>query len=392
MNILIGTETYSPDVNGAARFTQRLAQGLQCAGHQVTVLAPAKRLMGRSNVSRELAAYRVPSLPIPGYPPYRMSVAALAHRFAEEVVDELQPDVIHIQNHFVIGRALTRVARPRGIPLVATNHFVPENFAVHIHLPQRMKRRAIAWAWTDAVRILNQATLVATPTRTAAALLRAWGLRVPVEVISGGVDLTEFHMDGSARSAPPVNGPRTCLYVGRLEPEKHVDDLIRALRIVRERMDARLIVVGVGSQLAPLRRLAKREHVDPYVVFSGFVPDAELPQYYRGCDVFCMASTAELQCLSAMEAMASGRPIIAADALALPELVQPGVNGYTFRPGDVTELAGRVLDCLANSAKVIRMGMMSREIIAQHAFDQTIAAYERCYQGLIARTAGRLTP
>jgi len=390
MRVLIGTETYPPDVNGAARFTQRLALGLQRAGHQVAVLAPSKRLLSRVDARTDPVLYGISSLPIPGYPPYRMSVTRLARRLAESMVTEHRPDVIHIQNHFGIGRSLAAVARARGIPLVATNHFVPENFAVHVHVPTPIKRRAIDWTWSDVARVLNGAATVTTPTRTSAALLRSHGVRSPLRVISGGIDLSVF---GVSTSEPPATLPgtelKTCLFVGRLEPEKHVDDLLRALRILRERLDARLVVVGNGSQLEPLRRLARQLDVDRYVVFTGFVSEAALLDFYRQCDMFCMPGTAELQCLAALEAMAASRPIVVANALALPELVRPGVNGYTFRPGDAADLAGRLLDCLVDPNTTIRMGLMSRQMIACHSLDRTIESFEACYEAVTFGTSGR---
>ncbi|HET9015842.1 MAG TPA: glycosyltransferase, partial [Thermomicrobiaceae bacterium] len=369
---MIGTETFSPDINGAARFTQRLVWGLRRAGHQVTVVAPAKRLGSSRNVQRDPAFYGVPSLPIPGYAPYRMSVSVLARGYADRVVAKVQPDVIHIQNHFGTGRSLAAIARQRRIPLVATNHFVPENFAGHIHLPAPLKRRAIDWEWNDVAHVLNRAAVVTAPTRVAASLLRSHGLRTELRVISGGIDLSEFGgEDNVSRPPRPDSDARTCLFVGRLEPEKHVDELIRALPLARTRLDLRLVVVGDGTLLDELRNLAREQDVEPYVTFAGFVSDGALRQHYQQCDVFCMPGTAELQCLAALEAMATGRPVVAADALALPELIEPGTNGYIYHPGDVAELAERLVDCLADPDETARLGQNSHETAARHAFERT---------------------
>jgi glycosyltransferase involved in cell wall biosynthesis len=320
---------------------------------------------------------------------YRVPISPLAHPALRALLRELRPDVIHVQNHFLIGRTLVRLARQLGIPVIATNHFLPDNFVVRLRLPERVKERIVDRSWRRVVRFLNQTDLITTPTPTAARIILERGVARKVIPISCGIDLSHFG-PADARASTSVSERKTCLYVGRLEAEKHIDELIRALSLVRERVDARLVVAGVGTQRAALEALTECEGLADRVTFTGFVPDETLPELYRQCDVFCIASTAELQCLAAMEAMASGKPVIAANARALPELVHHGVNGYTFPPGDVAELAARLVDVLSDPTRAIQMGANSRTIIARHALDHTLERFEQCYQTVVARSHQRV--
>jgi len=102
------------------------------------------------------------------------------------------------------------------------------------------------------------------------------------------------------------------------------------------------------------------------VHFLGFVPDDDLPRVYTAADVFVMPGVAELQSLATLEAMASGLPIIAADAMALPHLVHPGINGFLYRPGDVDAVSRHGLALLAEPPLRHRMGRASREIARTH--------------------------
>ena len=96
--------------------------------------------------------------------------------------------------------------------------------------------------------------------------------------------------------------------------------------------------------------------------------------------MFCMPGVAELQSLVTLEAMASGLPVVAADAMALPHLVRPGINGWLYTPGDVRELANRLGDLLADAGLRRRMGAASRELVAAHAVDGTLDAFEGIYE------------
>src|SRR5439155_16618478 len=101
----------------------------------------------------------------------------------------------------------------------------------------------------------------------------------------------------------------TILYVGRLEPEKRVGDIVTALRRVRDECDAQLLIVGVGSQQVRLRRLAAKMGLDGHVLFAGHVSERNLLLAYAGCEVLCNPSVAELQSIVALEAMAVGRAV-----------------------------------------------------------------------------------
>ncbi|WP_306215515.1 glycosyltransferase, partial [Actinoplanes sp. RD1] len=110
--------------------------------------------------------------------------------------------------------------------------------------------------------------------------------------------------------------------------------VLRAFAVVRERLDARLVLAGTGTEQRSPARLAARLGVAEHVSFPGFVPDADLPAVYAEATVFVNAGTAELQSLVTLEAMASGRPVVGADAAALPHLVTA-----LFPPGDSAALA-----------------------------------------------------
>ncbi len=229
----------------------------------------------------------------------------------------------------------------------------------------------------------GKAVMVTAPTPRAVELLvEEAGLTAAVPV-SCGIDLAPYRRSASTRRG----GPATVLYVGRLDEEKRVDELLRAFAGLAGRAPAhrtaRLEIVGDGSCRATWQALAERLGVADRVHFAGFVSEADLLDAYARADVFCMPGIAELQSLATMEAMAAGLPVVAADAMALPHLVVPGRNGWLYPPGDVPVLTERLAGLLADPAARARMGAESAEIVAGHELGSTLARFEAIYASVI---------
>jgi hypothetical protein len=118
------------------------------------------------------------------------------------------------------------------------------------------------------------------------------------------------------------------------------------------------------------------------VSFLGHITDDDLPDAYERCTAFVMPSIAELQSIATMEAMASGRPVIGADAMALPHLVHDGDNGYLFRPDDHLDLAEKLrLILRADQVELDRLSDNSVHLIQAHDINRTLDIFEDLYRG-----------
>jgi len=163
-----------------------------------------------------------------------------------------------------------------------------------------------------------------------------------------------------------------------------VDELLRAFARLPGTSRARLEVVGMGSLRGPLEALAHTLGLGGSVRFLGAVDDDALLAAYGRADVFVMPGTAELQSIATLEAMATGLPVVAADAMALPHLVRPGVNGRLYAPGDVAGLAACLELLLGDPALRTRLGRGSRAIAQVHSLIATVERFERLYTALVA--------
>lgn len=380
LKIVIGCDTFAPDINGAARFAERLAAGLVQRGHDVHVVAPNqayRRAQPRTEVieGEPMTLHWLPSVRWAPHDWLRFVWPWRSKHYARQVIDRVQPDIVHIQSHIVIGRGLAYVAHERGIPVVATNHVMAENILDHTTMPKFIDDLVLKFAWADAKRTFDLTRAITTPTRRAADFLEKTVEVEGVIPVSCGIDRTQY---------TPVIAPRDknrIVFVGRLTAEKQVEVILKAMTKLDPALETTFDIVGGGDQRKQLEHLAAQLGLADRVTFHGRTTDEELRALLSRASLFVIASIAELQSIATMEAMASALPIVAADAVALPHLVHDGENGYLFEPGNVDELAARLTDVLtAEPAEYERMQRASLDGVAIHDINRTLDTFEALYR------------
>jgi glycosyltransferase involved in cell wall biosynthesis len=261
----------------------------------------------------------------------------------------------------------------------------------HLGLPKSALRRVLRqWLLGTQYRFIDRFLAVGSKNRE---YYRALG--VPDERIFSvpfSVDNARFGRASSLseserrarRAAFGIDDDRpVVLYASKLIPSKHPDAVLRAAAVLRGR-DCRLHVVVAGSGvLEPeLRRLAAELGIGASVSFIGFVNQSALPELFAACDVFVLPSENEPWGLVVNEAMCAGLPVVVAEGVGcVPDLVQPGVNGFTCEARDPDSLAGALEPLLLDAGLRRRMGAASRRLI--ETWD-----YERCRHGVRAALAG----
>lgn len=387
MKILIGCDTYYPMANGASYFTQRLAEGLAKRGHEVHVVTPGRTTKDQQYIRGGVHVLALSSIRVPIYPRLRNTPPYWRDGVIDRYIARVKPDVVHIQNHYLVAKAAAKSALKRDIPTVGTNHFMPENLVYYLHLPQSLEQPMVMAGWRHFAQTYRQLDRITTPTKTAADHIESLPLGLRLTPISCGIDLQRFHAkhDGEylrAKYGIP-NGRRIMLYVGRLDKEKRIEDIVRALPLIAKKVDAQFFIAGTGKRGKQIARLATQLGVQDRVTLAGFVSDEDLPNLYRLAQVFIMAGIAELQSIVTMEAMASGLPIVAVNANALPELVHDGQNGFLFTDGDTEELARSAITLLSDAELARKMGEESARIVQTHDIGKQLAAYEQLYADVI---------
>lgn len=381
LTIIIAADTYPPNVNGAAQFGYRLAKGMTGLGHDVHVLAPNTG-SGRSfsEPDGDWAVHRLRSHGVPTHEYWRICLPWEIKRDISMLFDRVQPDVVHIQCHYMVGEYALYEAAKRGIRVIATNHFMPENLNPFLPFPQWFKDIVARNSWRDMGKVMGRAAAVTTPTALAAKAMHEHAFLRKVLPVSNGIDASAYERK-PGESVEPQGHP-TVLFVGRLAEEKHVNVLIDAVAKTPPELNVHLEVVGGGEVKPALQAQAARLGLQDRVKFAGLISDEELRLAYLRAAVFCQPGTAELQSLVALEAMSASTPVLLANAMALPHLVDDGENGYLFTPNDSDDLARRLTQMLSlPPAELERMGKASRSMVEKHSIASTLATFEGLYYG-----------
>jgi glycosyltransferase involved in cell wall biosynthesis len=245
--------------------------------------------------------------------------------------------------------------------------------------------------WKDMLQVYNQLDAATTPTETAVTILRKQDIRIPVKAISCGVDQEEFYampdFDQAVirRHFHLAQDRPVLLYVGRVDREKGLDYLVEAAALLPDSA-FQIAIAGKGMYRDSLMETVHELGIEDRVTFPGYIDSDDLPLLLNSVDAFVMPSYAELQSIATLEAMSCAKPILAANARALPELVQHGVNGYLFNPQNAESLADNIHNFLDHPERWGAMGQASLQRARPHQLGHTIKRYIEWYESVLGRS------
>jgi glycosyltransferase involved in cell wall biosynthesis len=380
MNILFVSSSYYPHINGVYYFVCRVGPMLQERGHKVAVIAPSESVHVSNKKIDNLVVYGMPSFSVIINPTIRLPIPFLLKWRIRKIIENFKPDIIHIQDHFLLSKAVVRVNKNLKVPIIGSNHFMPENFTVLLK-NKNLKKQLENYLWKGFSKVFNQVNIVTTPTETGAQLIRP-RLKVNVIAISSGIDLKIFNPSGQfgeIKEKYSIPDKPVLLYVGRIDPEKHIEEILQAVAIAVKKIDFCFVVVGKGISKNSLEKLSNESGITRNVIFTGFVPDDDLPYFYKLSRCFIIASIAELLSLCTLQAMASGLPIISVNAGALVELVKDKKNGYLYNEGDINAIVQAIENIFTNGDLYTKMSEKSLEYVQQHDINNTVELFEKLY-------------
>lgn len=381
--VLIACDTFSPDHNGTATFSKNLAVSLQKRGYEVHVIAPAtSKLYGTFREKHDdvaLIIHRLKSYRLPFQPSQRFVNPIRLTRRLDGLTKAISPDLVHIQSHLNIGHHAANAATLNRVRLIATSHIDAQSLIENtIVAPLFVKNFLTNLLLKDAARVFRSAEAISAPTKRAAQMLASAVTDLKVLPISGGVEIDLY----SSLPEPQLDNKKL-LYVGRLDREKHVFVLLEALAKLPKTLGVTLEIIGAGSQSNELQNLARELGLSNSVAFLGALSDSEVIAKLGEATAFVMPSVQELQSMATLEAMAAGRPIIAANAMALPHLVHDGENGFLFKADSPSDLALKIQKLFSLTPKdFAALSKGSRYLVEAHDLSKTVDVYERLYKGL----------
>lgn len=350
-------------MNGVTGSVLQVSACLERAGHELVVIAPAPSR--GADAAAPVATQRVASLPLPRYPAVRMAAphsATLVRRLRA-----IGPDVVHLASPFLLGWQALAAAENLGLPTVAVYQTDVIAYTRRYGLPQ-----ATTLAERHTARLHQRATLTLAPAAASVQQLASLGVD-RVALWGRGVDTVRFTPARRSETwrRRVAAGETIVGYVGRLAPEKQVQDLA----VLQDIPGIRLVIVGDGPDRASLQRRM------PRAAFLGHLTGDALAEAVAGFDVFVHPGESETFGQTIQEAMASGVPVVATGRGGPVDLVRSSVDGWLYRPGDLGDLRGRVLDLAGDPAKRRAFAQAAREAVQPRSWtalsEQLLGHYER---------------
>jgi glycosyltransferase involved in cell wall biosynthesis len=280
---------------------------------------------------------------MPTYPDIRLSFPA--RRRVRYFLDGFRPDLIHVATEGPLGFVGRGYAIRNEMPLVTSFHTA---FPRYCHDYGAPRLESLAWKWV--LWFHRESQLVHTPGSEWKTRLGDRGLD-RVVVWGRGVDSRHFTPERRSNQWRSVNGiaddATVVLHVGRLAREKNIDVLLDAFAKARDYLGEKavFVIAGNGPRAEDVSRRA------PFVRQFGFLDRTTLANLYANSDLCVLPSTTETCGLVALEAMASGTPVVAARAGGFLDTVRAGVNGLFAEPDDPVTLAGGIASLVNNPAE-----------------------------------------
>lgn len=366
LRVALVTDTYLPEINGVTTVLRAMREGLRGQGHDVLVLAPR---YGRPG-AEEAGVIRRGSVTFPWYPAVRLSLP-FGGRVAR-ALDRFRPSLVHVVTEGPLGTIGRRWAVRHQVPLVTS---------FHTDFPRYAGRYLGAWAITPVRRYCRwfhrPALVTQTPSEETARELRSFGLQ-SVMVWGRGVDphcFTPERRSDSRRQAKG-NGVRpVILHVGRLAREKDVAVLVQTFKILHDKFgdQAGFEVSGDGPEARSVRQAL------PFAHHHGFLERERLADLYADSDVFVFPSPTETCGLVALEAMASGLPVIAANQGGVLENLRPEVNGLIAPAGDAAAFAEATGALLQDPDRRAGMSAGARAWAVGRSWERELDELEKMY-------------
>jgi len=366
------TSCFPPSSGGIERCTYELSRRLSEFGHHVTVVTSSRGLPRRiyhqsTNIGDVIRYPEYPSIiEIPFVP--QIPLRLLLDR---------DYDVIHVHGmtptQTDLALFLSRFSRAKKI---YTHHYDPET---------RGGRLTNVYSYIGRENLRNADEIVASTLSYAQTSRFLSPFIHRTKIIPMGVDVNRF---GGTQTGPeiaqiltPFQFKKTVLYVGKLIYYKGIEYLLWAFSKLATD-DAGLIVVGRGHEEAALRQLADKLGVSKRVAFLGTVPEPILPSIYSSADVVVLPSISRREAFGIvlLEAMASGKPVIASDIPGVRDVVDDGRTGYLVPPRDPASIARALTHILSEPKIARRLGAEARAKATRYYDWNTISiTYEKIY-------------
>lgn len=370
----IGISCY-PTIGGSGAVATELGKALAHKGHQVHfIVTDVPFRLGEFHQNIFIHQIDTTTYPVLRTPPYDFSLAALM----ADVIEQYDLEILHVHYAlpFAVCAHLARQMVPdHPIRVVTTLHGTD----VTVLAQDKTLYSVIK------LGIEKSDVVTAVSRNLAEQTAELFQIEDEIECVYNFVDTAQFRPDcgSTIRQCFAQEGEKTLMHMSNFRQVKRIADVILIFEQVRAQLPARLLLIGEGPELGNARDLVRSLGLTDSVRFLG--KQDEVATLFAAADLFLLPSEKESFGLVALEAMASGVPVVASDAGGIPELVEHGVTGYLSPVGDVDAMAQHALRLLTDDVLYRRFATASRDrAVRLFHIDGKVEEYERLYATILS--------
>ena len=375
----IGIVCY-PTYGGSGVLATELGKALADKGHMVhfiTYQQPVRLNAFHANIYYH--EVQVPTYPLFDFPPYE---SALSSTMVDVILNQ-QLDLLHV--HYAIPHASTAYLAKQIVG--KTGRVVPFITTLHgTDITLVGKDKTYAPVVTFSINESDAITAVSNNLREET--YKSFNIEKDIEVIYNFVDTERFKRRESElkhfRDAIAPNGEKVLLHVSNFRKVKRVPDVIKVFSQVREKVPAKLLLVGDGPDRPAIECMCREMNLCGDIRFVG--KQEQLEDVMSISDLFVLPSDYESFGLAALEAMAAQVPVISSNAGGLPEVNIHGQTGYLSPVGDVDSMARHAIELLSDEGKLKQFRKGALEQAQRFHIDNVIPVYEALYEEVINRS------
>lgn len=288
---------------------------------------------------------------------------------------EMRPDLIHVHSHlFLTSFQAVKNGIRNGTPVVVTIHGVMAERRLFINSMQKTYLRTLG-SW-----IFKNATMVICLTKSDANEIMKLGCpRDEIRIISNPVDVDAF------RPRPELEKDNIAIWVGRFVFEKGLDTLIKAAKeVVDQNSSVRFILVGDGPLAGRVKHLVTKYQLQKNVALTGAIEPQRVNELLSKAAVFVFTSLKEGLPKVVLEAMSSGKAVVASDIPGVDEVISNGENGILIPKDDPRAFAEGICQIMDDRKLRLKLGVAARKYILQyHSWNKILDELEDTYSSLV---------
>ena len=385
MKILIATESYYPNIDGGAVAQHNIALELLKRGHKICIISPGYFFKNEVDKENGTTIYRTRAVKLPLYMAGRYHFSPFPIFTVSKILKKFKPDIVNSCSPYPVGVSAHICARNQDIPIIGSIHLLPDNIITpFLRLKHAEKIENFLWGYI--INYFNRVDWATIPTKTGAEIYKKHGLKTNITPISNGVKTEIFKPENDGeylRKKYNLPKKNIVLCAGRINEEKNLDVLVKAIPHVLKEIDSHFLFVGEGGNYKQwLIKLANELRIEDHTTFTNFLSWEDYPNIYAIADLFTMPSEAELQSIVTLEAIATGLPVVVVNKGALPELASNN-NGLIFEPKNHEQMAENIIKILSDEKLKRKMGKNSLELIKKHSMKSIAEQYEKTYEKTI---------